>query len=66
MNIISNNCLGGFFYKFNNIQFNNPFIWSAILTDSMYYLIKNYDTINFNNFELTKSEFNNTQNKLDR
>lgn len=65
MNIISNNCLGGFFYKNNNIQYTNPFIWSAILADSMYYLIKNWKNINFNNYIIEKSEFNNTQNKLD-
>lgn len=64
MNVISNNCLGGFLYKFNKLQFKNPFIWSAILADSMYALIKDWDNINFNDFELKKSEFHESTEQL--
>lgn len=64
MNVVSNNCLGGFLYKFNGLQFTNPFIWCAILADSMYNMIKDWDNINFNNFEIEKSEFNESPNPL--
>lgn len=57
MNIISNSCVGGFIYK-NELKcsFQNPFIWSLIDFNSMLYLIKNFNSINFNNFELIKDE----------
>ena len=55
MNIIANSCCGGHLYKSLFKQpFQNPFIWNIIDFNSMLYLIKNYDKINFNNYELIK------------
>lgn len=57
MNIICNSCVGGFIYK-NELKcsFKNPFIWNIIDFNSMLYLIKNYEKINFNNYELIKDK----------
>ena len=57
MNIICNSCVGGFLYK-NELkcEFKNPFIWNIIDFNSMLFLVKNYDKINFNNFELKKDK----------
>lgn len=55
MNLISNDCAGGFVYKFCNLEFNNPFIWMRLQENDFYYTIKNYEKINFNNFEIDKS-----------
>lgn len=55
MNLISNTCIGAYLYKLLNLKFENPFCWSVIDFDSMYYLIKNYEKINFKNYELTKT-----------
>ena len=57
MNIICNSCVGGFIYK-NELKcsFKNPFIWNIIDFNSMYYMAKNYDQINFENYELTKDK----------
>jgi len=46
MNIISNNCLGGFIYKdFLQIKYENPFIFSLMDYDDFLYLLENYETI---------------------
>lgn len=57
MNIICNSCVGGFIYK-NELKcpFQNPFIWNIIDFNSMLYLVKNYNNINFNNFDLVKDK----------
>jgi len=57
MNIICNSCVGGFIYK-NELKcsFKNPFIWNIIDFNSMLYLIKNYEKINFNDYELVKDK----------
>lgn len=54
MNVICNNCGGADFYHLSNEPYNNPFMWSMILADDMIELIDKYDSINFNNFELTR------------
>ena len=48
MNIISNNCLGGFIYKYAKCSYGSPFIWTAIYGSSLEQIIFNYDSINFN------------------
>ena len=53
-NIISQNCLNGNIYSILCEQYGNPFIWTVIDFDSMYYLIQNWDSINFNDYELVK------------
>ena len=51
MNIISNNCFHAFCYKWNNVKFNNPFVWTRIFLPDYYELITNYDTLDFENVE---------------
>lgn len=55
MNLISQNCLSGNIYQ-NCLreQFSNPFIWTVIDFSSMLYLIQNWKSINFKNYELVK------------
>ena len=56
MNIISNTCLGGYIYKnLLNEEYKNPFIWTLFENPNDYIdLIKNWKSVNFDNFELTK------------
>lgn len=57
MNIISQNCLSGHIYKkYFNKNYKNPFIWSVIDFNSMKTLIENWNSINFNNYELVKDK----------
>jgi uncharacterized protein (DUF1919 family) len=56
MNIISNNCVGGFLYNIRKEEYKNPFIWMRITGESLKQLVLNYDKINFNNYELTKDK----------
>lgn len=57
MNIICNSCVGGFIYK-NELKtpFGTPFIWNIIDSSSMLYLIKNYENIDFGNYDLIKDK----------
>ena len=54
MNIISKCCLGSFIYKKAGLQFNNPFMWSAIWADDFIKLIQHFEDIDFMNPELEK------------
>ena len=55
MNIISNSCVGAFLTRdYLKEEFSNPFVWSYIDIESFYNLIKNYDNINWFNYELVK------------
>ena len=57
MNIISNSCVGGFLMRDHFKQeYSNPFIWSYIDTKSFYNLIKNFDTLDWFNYELIKDD----------
>jgi len=57
MNLISNTCLSALLTKDSIKQeYENPFCWNVIDFNSMYYLIKNFENINFNNFDLTKDD----------
>ena len=47
MNIISNNCFGGFLYKYAGMKYENPFIWTAINGSSLLEILFNYDSIDF-------------------
>ena len=53
--IITNNCLGGYIYKHNELQYDNPFIWTRIYINSFINLVKNYKDIDFQNFELLEN-----------
>lgn len=57
MNVIGNSCVGAYIYK-NHLKKNyeNPFTWALVDFDSMLYLIKNYDKIDFNKFKLVKDD----------
>lgn len=50
INLISNNCFSGFFYKNEGIQYNHPFVWGRITEDDLLNLILKYDKIDFNNY----------------
>lgn len=66
MNIITNNCSGGYIYKdCIKCDFMNPFIWSSIDFDNFLKLVINYDTINFRNIkcELIENNSNICKNK---
>ena len=54
MNLITNCCLGAFVYEQLNKEFNNPFMWCAINTDSFIYLLEHYDKTNFNDVEFDR------------
>lgn len=55
MNIITNNCLGGFIYRdILKTEYQNPFIWTYIKTNEFIFLCENYNKINFHNYELSK------------
>lgn len=54
MNIISNNCLGGFLYRdLLKTEYKSPFIWTLMEPDLYIEFIDNFENINFDNFELT-------------
>lgn len=56
MMVISNNCIGGYYYNHMNMQYNNPFIWSCLTYDSIYYLLQNYKNINWYDYSIRKSD----------
>ena len=63
MNIITNNCLGGFLYRdILKQQYANPFIWTSIDIKSYNTMFINYYNINFNNY-IIKTE-NNTKDSF--
>ena len=55
LKLISNSCVGGFIYRDNvRCAYQTPFIWNLIDFESMYYLIKNFQDINFKNYDIKK------------
>lgn len=55
MNIVSNNCTGGFIYsELLHSRFLNPFIWCRVSLDDFLYLMQYWDSINFLNARLVK------------
>lgn len=52
--IISNCCGGADIYTRNHAQFNNPFVWSEVFSLDLISLIKNYNSIDFTNFDLVR------------
>lgn len=56
LKLISNSCVGGFIYRDNvRCAYQTPFIWNLIDFESMYYLIKNFQDINFKNYDIKKN-----------
>lgn len=57
MNIISNCCAGGEFYKrIYKTQYNNPFIWSMVTADDFITFLKNYGKIDYKKYKLKPVE----------
>lgn len=56
MNIISNDCMGGFIYRNAKAQFNNPFMWTYVMYDDMLYFMNNWDSIDWKNFIVLKDD----------
>lgn len=57
MNIISNNCAGGYLYRdVLKLEYPNPFIWTQVSAKEFIKLIENYDKINFKNYEMLKMQ----------
>lgn len=55
MNIVSNNCTGGFIYsELLHSRFSNPFIWCRVSLDDFLFLMQYWDSINFLNARLVK------------
>ena len=52
MNIITNNCLYGFFCKQRKLQYQNPFVWNMINSKDFERLIRYYDELNFEDVEI--------------
>lgn len=62
MNIISNNCLGGYIYRdILKEEYQNPFIWTRLDNLDLINLLENFDIIKFENVELFKES-----NKLEK
>lgn len=56
MNIISNNCCSGYFYRMLNKKAENPFIWSFHKYKDFKELYTKYDKINFKNVKFILTE----------
>ena len=55
MNVLSNNCLGGFIYRdILHSEYKNPFIWTFIEINSFIDFVDKFKTINFNNVIIDK------------
>ena len=55
MNIVTNNCLGGFIYRdILKTEYQNPFIWTYLKTNDFLFLCEHFDEINFKNFMIGK------------
>lgn len=52
MNIITNNCLYGFFCKQRKLQYQNPFVWNLINSKDFERLIRYYDELDFEDVEI--------------
>lgn len=59
MNVIANNCCGGWLYTHNKIEYNNPFMWSITQYDSIIYLLTHFYDINWTNIQLLDSPLRN-------
>lgn len=57
MNLIGNSCIASYITRdFLHQKFVNPFCWCIMDFQSCYNLVKYWDSIDFNNFELIKDE----------
>lgn len=51
-NIVCNNCVGARLYERLGIEFKNPFMWCVINPKDFRILMREWDTIDFSNYEL--------------
>lgn len=58
MQVIGNNCCGGYFYILAKERFNNPFMWSLIDADEFITLIRDYDKIDYDKINFTELQLN--------
>ena len=58
MNIIASNCVGARMYEIANQQFNNPFMWTIMLPKDFFYLIHNFNNIDFQNITVSTMYWN--------
>ena len=67
INIISNNCVGGFIYRDILCEsYKNPFIWTLFDDKPFVSMIKNFDHINFRRYTIRKQSNNwNIHNDFD-
>lgn len=54
--IIANNCLAADLYYSNHKKYDHPFMWCVLLHNDLLNLIKNFKTLNYNNFYLKHNE----------
>lgn len=59
MLVIGNNCISSRLYEQLKLEFNNPFIWMVLTYDSVYYLMSNWNSMNFDKFVIEASKFKN-------
>lgn len=53
MNIICNNCVGARIYQILNKEYNNPFMWSIVLTNDFINLISKYNEFDFSKYKVS-------------
>ena len=50
--IIANNCIAADLYFSNNKKYDHPFMWCVLLHNDLLNLIKNFTSLNYNNYKL--------------
>lgn len=55
MFVISNNCCGGYLYNHIGVKYNNPFIWHRMTYDSVYFIMRNFNKIDWLDYGFEKS-----------
>lgn len=63
MNLISNCCIAGDYYKVLKMEYDNPFIWDIMFANDIINLIKYFNTINWKNYKVVESDFSTKQRK---
>lgn len=57
MNLVGNSCVSSYITRdFLHQRYKNPFCWCIMDFESCYNLVKYWDNLNFNNYELIKDE----------
>lgn len=64
MNLVTNTCFGGHYYRRLGVEFKNPFIWTRFTSGDFLTLVKNYDTLNFRNITSSRLADERTTSKF--